>query len=528
MTNQTPIGLVAAVLVLCSTNTVYAQNIDGIYQPKGSVWSCSPDQIGMDGGALAIQNGVLDGVENRCDLTAPVSVGNGTKFTAVCAAEGSTYSEPVTISPTSDGVKIEQEGSTIFWSRCDNQQTTEGMPQPMNGRWVLGYGQGVSESSTSDRNGNTIIFSCYAGEEGELYVDIGGKPIAGGPVEFNVDGETFSMTAWADDGRINTECAACGDNYTALWSATAAGSLMTVRASDSQSAAFSLNGSRDALGDVVCTPIVEAVPEVIFSADTVSVSNYEQSEIDPVVLLEAQRRCDRLASDPLDPNRRSAGIDWADMDHEDARRWCNIAAYGDRNDLTSMANFARALAEVDAVQAGRLVQELSASGYPMGHYYMGVFYATGENGFQQSNSASTASFESALELGIPRAANRLGLYYARIGNTNAALRYWRIGAEMGDESSVANIAALQAKRDGQRRLIPLFGNIPRSYPTYDTAVGLLKRYADICTREQLSYCSNICRMMLGDLIAEYSSVSRDSLVHPYWDGCVGAVIRDTQ
>jgi hypothetical protein len=37
MTNQTPIGLVAAALILCSTNTSSAQSIDAIYRPKATL-----------------------------------------------------------------------------------------------------------------------------------------------------------------------------------------------------------------------------------------------------------------------------------------------------------------------------------------------------------------------------------------------------------------------------------------------------------------------------------------------------------
>ena len=62
------------------------------------------------------------------------------------------------------------------------------------------------------------------------------------------------MTAWADGGRINTECTICGQNYIALWGATVAGNLMTVTASDGRTAAFSLVGSGDALGNFACRP----------------------------------------------------------------------------------------------------------------------------------------------------------------------------------------------------------------------------------------------------------------------------------
>jgi hypothetical protein len=243
-----------AIALACAATTAHAQSIDGLYQPAGSSWSCSADQIGADGGALAIRNGVFDGVENRCTLTAPVIAGIGTRFTAVCSAEGSTYSEPMTITPTDDGVQIDRNGATANWIRCDSQTATTSTPRPSNSRWEVGFGQGVSESSTRDGNGNAVTFTCNGGEDGGLYVELGGRPIAGGQVEFDIDGQAFGMMAWAEGGRINTECTVCGMKYIALWEAASAGNLMTVRASDGLSAAFSLNGSREALGDVVCQP----------------------------------------------------------------------------------------------------------------------------------------------------------------------------------------------------------------------------------------------------------------------------------
>lgn len=236
-----------------------AQSVDGLYQPSGASWSCSAEQIGMDGGALSIQNGVLDGVENRCQLTAPVGVGDGIRYTAVCSGEGTEYREPLTLTPTANGVKIERDGSTIHWERCGTPESaTRGQgyaSQPSNGRWTFGGGQGVYESGTRDSNGNSMAFTCNdLGENGGLYVELDGRPISGGSVTFDIDGQVYGMTAWAEGGRINTECRVCGDNYMVLWEATASGTLLTVRASDGRSAAFSLSGSSDALGDVVCRP----------------------------------------------------------------------------------------------------------------------------------------------------------------------------------------------------------------------------------------------------------------------------------
>ena len=245
----------STVVVIGFASGAFAQSIEGLYQPSGANWSCSLDHIGMDGGALAIQGGVFYGVENRCDLTSPVRIGNGTRYTAACSAEGSTYREQMTITPTTDGVRINRASGTALWHRCEPLEGPSIASLPSNGLWAFSGGQGVYESGTSDGNGNSVSFTCDdLNENGGLYIELGGEPISGGHVAFDVDGSIFAMTAWADGGRINTECSVCGQTYTALWDAAAAGNLMSITASDGRSATFNLHGSRDALGDVACLP----------------------------------------------------------------------------------------------------------------------------------------------------------------------------------------------------------------------------------------------------------------------------------
>lgn len=81
---------ILALVLMGLAGATSAQDIDGLFQPSGADWTCSPDQIRMDGGALAIQNGVFEGVENRCDLTNSQTDSRGATFTATCSTEGST------------------------------------------------------------------------------------------------------------------------------------------------------------------------------------------------------------------------------------------------------------------------------------------------------------------------------------------------------------------------------------------------------------------------------------------------------
>lgn len=249
------VAICALALVTAFATQVLADQFDGLYQPSGSDWSCSSEHIGMDGGALAIMDGYLEGVENRCELTSPRAIEDGTLYTALCSGEGESYSEFIVLSLTNDGLLLQRGDHTVEWTRCEARQAHSSSRQPTNGRWTFGARQGIVESATRDSNGNSVTFVCSdVGTNGGLYVELGGEPIRGGGVDFDIDGKVIGMVAWGRGGDINTECRACSANYRAIWEAAAAGNLMTITASDGRSAAFSLLGSREALGETPCAP----------------------------------------------------------------------------------------------------------------------------------------------------------------------------------------------------------------------------------------------------------------------------------
>ena len=250
--------LIAFSVLVGLGSSVTAQALDGLYKPSGTDWSCSPNDIGMDGGALAILDGYLEGVENRCNLTDPQPEGEATRYTTLCTGEGYTVRGSVTLKATANGVLVRRDGGSSYWVRCRPEDGTTAKlhsAAPSNSRWTFGGAQGVYEAATQDRYGNYIAFTCNdVGEDGGLFIELAGKPISGGAVTIDVDGRAFSMTAWAQGGDINTECRVCGDNYTALWEAVAAGRVMKVSSSDGRSASFNLDGSRAALGNEPCYP----------------------------------------------------------------------------------------------------------------------------------------------------------------------------------------------------------------------------------------------------------------------------------
>ena len=95
---------------------------DGIYRPNydfAADWNCT--DIGRDGGALAIQDHKLIGVENYCELTDPVQVNrmNAILYNAMCAGEGMTYSERVMLMKNEHGVYVIRDGFVLDLIHCN-------------------------------------------------------------------------------------------------------------------------------------------------------------------------------------------------------------------------------------------------------------------------------------------------------------------------------------------------------------------------------------------------------------------------
>lgn len=112
---------VVALSTLTCVGTAAATPFDGIYRPAGmDWWSCQ--DVGMDGGAVAVRNNVLYGVESYCELTNPTNVRgiSAVLYDAVCAAEGSEYSYRVMLMTHPEGIFVVQDGFVADWRQCRN------------------------------------------------------------------------------------------------------------------------------------------------------------------------------------------------------------------------------------------------------------------------------------------------------------------------------------------------------------------------------------------------------------------------
>lgn len=109
----------AVLLVLAATP---AAAFDGLYRPNepwAEGWDCQT--IGMDGGAIAVQDGKFYGVENTCELTNPTAIRgmSGILYDAVCSGEGMTETFRLMLMQVDGGLAVIRDGSANILKRCD-------------------------------------------------------------------------------------------------------------------------------------------------------------------------------------------------------------------------------------------------------------------------------------------------------------------------------------------------------------------------------------------------------------------------
>ncbi|MAM60607.1 MAG: hypothetical protein CMH11_03860 [Maritimibacter sp.] len=113
--------MIRGILVACCLpGLAVAQAYDGIYRPAGmDWWDCT--SIGMDGGAVAIGGGELQGVENACTLSDPVDVRamSATLYDMECMGEGMSSTERVMLMTSDAGVYVIRDGFVAEWERCE-------------------------------------------------------------------------------------------------------------------------------------------------------------------------------------------------------------------------------------------------------------------------------------------------------------------------------------------------------------------------------------------------------------------------
>lgn len=95
------------------------ERMQGVYRVLPS-WNCR--DIGMDGGAVAVLDAQMIGVETTCDLTDGMAVGShGTAlFKARCTGEGETWEEEIILQRDMFGRLAVLHGDGVaIWETCD-------------------------------------------------------------------------------------------------------------------------------------------------------------------------------------------------------------------------------------------------------------------------------------------------------------------------------------------------------------------------------------------------------------------------
>ena len=260
MKNITTLGAMVVSFALCIVTSAYAQSLDGLYQPSGQSWSCLPEQVGMDGGALSVEGDIFNGLENRCQLTNPRPNGAGTTYTAVCSAEGEESREDLTLTPTANGISMQRRGSTFYWERCGASQDASAAQagseqQNDSDRWS--YGNRVASISTGDAY---FELSCDTFNASSTYPTV--RLMAPCPLCFPMETSNYTLRVDNQFSReyefervSNAEGSVSGLDYHPDWneglvSALMAGSALEILEQGNVIASFPLAGSSRAIGQL--------------------------------------------------------------------------------------------------------------------------------------------------------------------------------------------------------------------------------------------------------------------------------------
>ncbi|WP_322895773.1 MULTISPECIES: hypothetical protein [unclassified Yoonia] len=111
----------AAAIMICSV-ALADTPFEEVYLPlkaDPATWDCQ--NIGFEGGAVAIEGNWLIDVENACELTNPTDVRgmNAILYDGQCAAEGEEYVERIMLMEQAHGgVFVIRDASVDLWKPC--------------------------------------------------------------------------------------------------------------------------------------------------------------------------------------------------------------------------------------------------------------------------------------------------------------------------------------------------------------------------------------------------------------------------
>ena len=108
-----------ATAMVCVPALAGAEPYDGVYKQTANA-ECA--LVGVDGGALAIRDGIFTGVEVSCCMTKPVNVVDmdATLYTMQCTGEDTVWTERAMLmdDKQSDGLIMVRNGYAFRYDRC--------------------------------------------------------------------------------------------------------------------------------------------------------------------------------------------------------------------------------------------------------------------------------------------------------------------------------------------------------------------------------------------------------------------------
>lgn len=111
-----------AVALALAPAVAFATPYDGTYRQHANA-ECA--LVGVDGGALKIEDGIFFGVEMECRMTRPVTVVNmdATLYTMQCSGDGQIWSERAMLmndAQDDGGIIMLWDGYAFRYSRCED------------------------------------------------------------------------------------------------------------------------------------------------------------------------------------------------------------------------------------------------------------------------------------------------------------------------------------------------------------------------------------------------------------------------
>lgn len=169
----------------------------------------------------------------------------------------------------------------------------------------------------------------------------------------------------------------------------------------------------------------------------------------------AVEECDRLAANPADPQRRTPGVDWGQLDAEAAIRACRLATGGDPTSARLQYQYGRSLEKGENyTEALKWYGKAADQEYGPAMVDLGLMHAHG-TGVAKNDTAAVRWYQLATAQGYTEALPFLGLMYLSgrgvPQDPGEAIRLFRQAADQNNASGQYALGGLYLEGRGVER-----------------------------------------------------------------------------